>query len=101
MKEIVIKIPEDAYDYLINTSFVEDPKIMFNQSVKDRKHTMHLFEVIDAVKNGTPLPEHHGRLIDADDLMKVYSQFEFSSDMGDAMEILDHTPTIIEGSESE
>lgn len=49
-----------------------------------------------AIRNGTPLPKGHGRLIDADDLMEIYSQFEFCSDMGDAMEILDHKPTIIE-----
>lgn len=64
MNEIVIKISEDAYDYLINTHFVENTKYIFNQSAEDRKHTMQLFEVIDAVKNGTPLPEHHGDLID-------------------------------------
>lgn len=61
MKEIVIKIPEDAYDYLINTSFKKAPKIMFNQSAKDGKHTTKLFDAIDAIKNGTPLPEHHGK----------------------------------------
>lgn len=68
MKEIVIKISEDAYDYLINTHFVENTKYIFNQSAEDRKHTMQLFEVIDAVKNGTPLPKGHGDLIDRNDL---------------------------------
>ena len=48
------------------------------------------------IKNCILLPKGHGRLIDADDLMEIYSQFEFCSDMGDAMEILDHKPTIIE-----
>lgn len=34
------------------------------------------------------------KLIDADKLMKTYESFEFSSDMGDAMEILDLTPAV-------
>ena len=34
------------------------------------------------------------RYIDADALMATYAKFEFSSDMGDAMEILEHTPHI-------
>ena len=38
----------------------------------------------------------HGRLIDADALMQTYCRHEFSSDMGDAMEILDNYPTVIE-----
>ena len=58
-------------------------------------------ESVLAIANGIPLPKHYGRLVDADALMKVYSQFEFSSDMRDAMEILDHTPTIIEADKAE
>ena len=42
------------------------------------------------------VPTPHGRLIDADRLMKSFSYFEFSSDMGDAMEMLSNTPDIIE-----
>ena len=34
------------------------------------------------------------RLIDADALMNLYAENEFSSDMGDAMEMLDHFPTV-------
>lgn len=43
-----------------------------------------------------PLPEKHGRLGDLDRLMKVYESHEFSSDMGDAMEILENWSTIVE-----
>jgi hypothetical protein len=89
MKEIVIKIPEDAYDYLINTHFVENTKLMFNQSAENRKHTMQLFEVIDAVKNGTPLPKGHGRLIDEKDLSLL------TVHLIDGMLVCD-APTIIE-----
>ena len=42
------------------------------------------------------LPAKHGRLVDADVLMNVYTKHEFSSDMGDAMEVLDNFPTVIE-----
>lgn len=34
------------------------------------------------------------RLIDADALMEIYARYEFTSDMGDAMEILDNAPTV-------
>ena len=34
------------------------------------------------------------RLIDADALMEIYARYEFTSDMGDAMEILANFPTV-------
>jgi hypothetical protein len=34
------------------------------------------------------------RLVDADALMEIYAKYEFTSDMGDAMEILDNAPTV-------
>lgn len=43
----------------------------------------------------------HGRLVDADALMQTYCRHEFSSDMGDAMEILDNYPTVIEAEEDQ
>ena len=48
MMELVIKIHEKDY-----------------QSIKNGYIP---FSVLDAVAKGTPLPEHHGRLIDADEL---------------------------------
>jgi hypothetical protein len=50
MVELVIKIPEDAY------------KLLKNEGV-DWLGAEH---ILNAVANGTPLPENHGRLIDAD-----------------------------------
>ncbi len=47
----------------------------------------------NAIANGTPLPEHHGRLIDADKIMRVDHIVLESA--------IDNAPTIIEGSESE
>lgn len=80
-------------------------KLMFNQSAKNRKHTMQLFEVIDAVKNGTPLPEHHGRIIDESKIHTVYTHTEtnINNDIKSIRTIITRTdvPTIIEGSGAE
>ena len=46
----------------------------------------------DAFKDGTPLPEHHGRLIDADDFFQMFVELD--------MEPYNDAPTIIEGSDS-
>ena len=56
--------------------------------------------ILRAVKNGTPLPEGHGRLIDADALCdyfwdnrsKLYARKDLQA-------IIDHAPTIIEADE--
>ena len=70
--QIVIDIPEEAYDFIKRTGY----------------HTQSLYE---AIKNGTPLPQGHGRLIDAD---AVYDDFEKGEyDLEDAIE---YAQTIIE-----
>jgi hypothetical protein len=48
--QIVIDIPEETYEYWKNHS--------------------HEYVLAEAIKNGTPLPKGHGRLIDADALEK-------------------------------
>lgn len=61
------------------------------------------FSVLDAIKNGTPLPEHHGRLIDADcvkNTLDIYVINEYNGQFIRRSDI-DTIPTIIEGSESE
>ena len=63
-------------------------------------------KIADAIIIGTPLPEHHGRLIDADEL---YSDFIDGTEGYDCQtwnrieigDIIEDAPTIIEGSESE
>lgn len=72
--QIVIDISKEDYNYLKNTSFVEEEKTMLHQSASDRKGTMLLFRLIDSIKNGTPLPKGHGRLIDADKLIAEYNK---------------------------
>ena len=50
-----------------------------------------------AIKNGIPLPEHHGRLIDAD----AYKETWFNSRQFEPMLLLDEAPTIIEADKAE
>ena len=49
--EIVIKIPDSLYANIINTWEKIHPQMW------------------DAIKNGTPLPDHHGDLIDRTELL--------------------------------
>ena len=93
--QIVIDIPEKAYSALTHTEF--DANLVVNEMRK-------------AIVNGTPLPEHHGRLIDADALPISHGVFVpraanevmlcTPTDAVFADEIKD-APTIIEGSDSE
>jgi len=81
--ELVIKIPEEvkqAFDYAENN----DLKAGYYD----------LGGVIGAaIKNGTPLPKGHGKLIDA---KEVYRKFFCRCLAGVAKEVLDETLTIIE-----
>ena len=86
--QIVIDIPEEIYAECKRDIYFPDTG----------------GELFDAVRNGTPLPKNHGRLIDADALEKDtnYSNYDgyyhaYSSNA------IYHAPTIIEaeGSESE
>lgn len=81
--KIVIDIPEEEYRWIEKSD-----KTVF-ADVASKECMLH------AIKNGTPLPKGHGRLIDADDLIADLifptKQFEsgFKALIGDA-------PTIIE-----
>lgn len=55
--ELVIKISQESYNNL---------KIGCTQRVSDS-------EMIEALKNGTPLPKGHGRLIDESAITEVYA----------------------------
>ena len=55
--ELVIKIPEGVMEYIKNN---------------DCLAVSYIDEVAKAIKNGTPLPEHHGDLIDRNELIKQY-----------------------------
>ena len=84
--KIVIDIPDRIYKITQNRTLnIMDDEILEN-----------------ALKNGTPLPEHHGRLIDADKLRETMEK-----DPRKALSFVDLTdfvwlaPTIIEAEGSE
>lgn len=85
--QIVIDIDENLYTRL------------FDNGVDNYDDAV---DMAKAIRKGTPLPEHHGRLIDADAL-----QMEMDKDVRRAMSFVDLkdfvwlAPTIIEGSDAE
>lgn len=86
--KIVIKIPDQKYKWI-----VDNPQA----------YTDDLCEII---RNGTPLPNGHGRLIDADALQKYCFNKNFDKRLSDGglatiNLYLDFQPTIIEGSDAE
>ena len=83
--ELVIKIPEEIYSRILE---------------RNRIHTFDNETVCDAIKNGTPLPKGHGRLIDADKLHHCECKGNFSEcDTcldDDLCNLVNEAPTIIE-----
>lgn len=76
--QIVIDIPEEQY-ITLNAKSQEEVLTVIDISL-----------LIKAIKNGTPLPKGHGRLIDADVLVDgMEDDYEFC-------EAVNATPTIIE-----
>jgi len=75
--QLVIDIPKEDYDFIKRTGY----------------HTQSLY---NAIKDGTPLPKGHGRLVDADALNR--------KDVNCAnvpMNFIDTAPTIIEANKAE
>jgi hypothetical protein len=93
--QIVIDISEEVYQFLQKTSFTEDENTIFKQTNEDRKKTLFLFDILDAIRNGTPLPKGHGRLIDADAFER---RCMFDSDIEDMQDVIyalrDYKPII-------
>lgn len=99
MMEIAIKIPDKIYKFVQNASFVENESTLFKQTSAERQKTLFLFDILDAIKDGTPLPKQHGRLIDADYMIKQLLSLpkdELSTEDAWAMKVLGLAPTIIE-----
>ncbi len=85
MKEIVIKIEEETYNRIMNGW------MPLHKAVN----------LMENVQKGTPLPKHHGRLIDTDDIAIIDEQFYVPSDYYVAENAIDNAPTIIERSDNE
>ncbi len=77
--QIVIKISENAYDYIRDC---------------DSENYIVTTELYNAVYNGVPLPENHGRLIDADELEWMVPNIE--DEYEHCHRIIRDAPTIIE-----
>ena len=61
MKEILIKLPDDIVDAIKKGGLIV-------AGMREGKTLLAI--MCEAVKNGTVLPQGHGRLIDADDLLE-------------------------------
>ena len=97
MKEIVIKLSDRIYEHIMEYSGSPRDKCI----------------AIDAIKHGTVLPAHHGRLVDIDKFEKFWEQ-ECPADCGccapkrrtdgrgkwyDVCILFDKAPTILEATE--
>lgn len=87
--EILIKIPDEDY------KFIQDLQILRLGSRAGYKTIQQT--VINAIKNGTPLPNGHGRLIDADKLDTRERGNNSQRTMWYQIDcIVKHAPTIVE-----
>lgn len=106
--KLVIEIPEAFEGHFKQDRF----KDSFERILEDCKHSAILsgnyeFETIEmlirAFENGTPLPKHHGRLIDADwvkNTLDIYVLNEYNGQFIRRSDI-DSIPTIIEADKGE
>lgn len=54
------------------------------------------YSVLDAIRNGKPLPKGHGRLIDADEIKFENREFDTYEDYSRAFDAIDYAETIVE-----
>ena len=82
--KLMIDIPEEEYELVRHE----------NKSFRTE------LELMNAVANGTPLPKGHGRLIDADELIKnwydEYIKFMTREEIESMDGVIENAPTIIE-----
>ena len=84
--KIVIDIPEEMYAQIIDENGIDTMLIPYK----------------DIIKNGTPLPKGHGRLIDADaiNIHNVSPAYEMVV-YGVTHDDIEYEPTIIEADKTE
>lgn len=75
--KIVIDIPKEDYDTLINHNNDKLPAVIARNNLWE------------ALKHGTPLPKGHGRLIDADSFVQEHP-------LAFVRDVINDTPTLIE-----
>ena len=81
--QIVINIPKKTYKEIQERNIITCGETFAQDLVR-------------RIRNGTPLPEHHGRLIDESKITKCYMPIN----QLDVRGIRTDAPTIIEGSDS-
>lgn len=95
--QIVIKIPN--FEWLENEEDFKEAVKEYEQGTKFDK------EIRNALINGKILPEHHGRLIDEQQIIDRFKPIEkfkhWCVGTDGLFNVLSDAPTIIEGSESE
>ena len=93
--ELVIKIDEEEYNNIKGIRYYIPEKIRSGKQLTAI--------CLNAIANGTPLPKGHGRLIDADELVKEADEFELVDDVYMLIHEADiyNASTIIEADRSE
>lgn len=76
--QIVINIPEEDWEF-----------------IKESNGCRWSRAIIEGVINGVPLPEHHGRLIDADAVKNIAWYSYTRGDAAATIAIVNSTPTVI------
>lgn len=104
MMELVIKIPDEEYRWIKKS----DETVFANVASKEC--------MLHAIKNGIPLPEHHGRLIDVDETLRELGSYHiggidaikkyngentWEDGLHTAWRVIDDAETIIEADEDE
>lgn len=84
--QVIIDIPEEQY-ITLNAKSQEEVLTVIDVSL-----------LIKAIKNGTPLPKCHGRLIDEQDAIDTLSVMFSGNDeiLNDALECIEQLPEVIE-----
>lgn len=106
---IVIEIPKEFEEHFKSDRFEDSlqrvrfdihKSIIGNKNVLSGKYEIETLDMLtEAFLNGTPLPEHHGDLIDRKELKKeVYTMTEWNGDVHRIIyeTSVDDAPTIIE-----
>ena len=76
---------------------IDIPEILY-KTIKDGKLPVSYYDLYYTLRNGTPLPKGHGRLVDE---REVYKKFYCRCLARVAKEVLDEIPTIIEADKAE
>lgn len=88
---------------------IDIPKELYEANIRGLE-AREVWDLREAVRNGTQLPEHHGRLIDADEAIKTLKSLgnrDYRRNKGtiqEAEKMLSYdgyTPTIIEADKAE